>query len=91
MQPWRWYVYIIECEDGTYYTGMTWNMPNRWEQHLSLMGSKYTAKHKPKKVVYVEEHEELDTARYREKQIKDWSQAKKRKLISGEWGKEWTK
>jgi putative endonuclease len=91
MQPWRWYVYIIECEDGTYYTGMTWNPANRWEQHISLMGSKYTSKHKPKKMVYVEEHEDIETARYREKQIKDWSQLKKRKLISGEWGKEWTK
>ena len=91
MQPWRWYVYIIECEDGTYYTGMTWNPSNRWEQHVSLMGSKYTSKHKPKKMVYIEEHEEFDTARYREKEIKDWSRAKKQKLISGEWGKEWLK
>lgn len=91
MPSWRWYVYIIECEDGTYYTGMTWDVSRRWEQHLSRMGSKYTAKHKPKSVVYVEEHEDIDTARYREKQIKDWSQTKKKKLISGEWGRDWTK
>jgi predicted GIY-YIG superfamily endonuclease len=89
MSRWKWYVYIIECEDGTYYTGLTWKPPNRWEQHLSLIGSKYTRRHKPKELVYQEEHANLEEARKREKQIKDWSQKKKRKLINGKWGKEW--
>lgn len=84
---WKWYVYIIECKDGTYYTGLTWKPDLRWTQHLSGLGSKYTGKHKPKGLVYLEEYEDFNTARTREKQIKDWSQTKKRKLISGEWGK----
>lgn len=88
MPDWRWYVYIIECADGTYYTGMTWNLTNRWEQHLSGEGSRYTKEHKPKKMVYSEEFEDFEAARMREIQIKDWNQAKKRKLISGEWGSE---
>ncbi len=46
-------------------------------------------KHGFKKVVYLEEHEDLEVARIRERQIKGWSQAKKRKLISGEWKKDW--
>ena len=86
---WKWYVYIIECEDNTYYTGLTWNPDLRWSQHLSGLGSKYTAKHKPKKLAYLEEHDDLEVARAREKQIKDWSQAKKKKLISGEWTRPW--
>lgn len=86
---WHWYVYIIECLDSTYYTGMTWNMTNRLEQHISRLGSKYTATHGVKRLVYYEEFNNLAVARKREKQIKDWSKDKKRKLISGEWGKEW--
>ena len=88
-QQWHWYVYIIECLDGTYYTGMTWNIANRLDQHISKLGSKYTAKHGVKKLVYYEEHNDLEGARIRELQIKNWSQSKKLKLISGEWEKEW--
>jgi len=86
-EPWKWYVYIIECKDGTYYTGMTWNAGLRWTQHLSGLGSKYTAKHGVKKLAYLEEYENFDEARKREKQIKDWNQEKKRKLINGVWTK----
>ncbi len=84
---WKWYVYIIECHDGSYYTGMTWSPDRRWMQHLDGLGSKYTEKHKPKAVVYLEEYEDLEEARHREKQIKGWSREKKLKLVSGEWAK----
>ena len=46
--------------------GLTWNPPTRWEQHLSLFGSRYTKEHKPKKLVYLEEHDNLEEARKRE-------------------------
>lgn len=59
----------------------------RWTQHLSRLGSKYTAKKKPEKLVYLEEYEDLQMARRREKQIKGWTRIKKEKLIKGEWGK----
>ncbi|OGH19837.1 MAG: hypothetical protein A3D74_02260 [Candidatus Levybacteria bacterium RIFCSPHIGHO2_02_FULL_37_13] len=88
-KQWKWYVYIIECKDGAYYTGLTWNIVNRIEQHVSRLGSKYTAKHGVKKLAYYEEHEDLEVARNRERQVKDWSQKKKRILISGEWKKDW--
>ena len=89
MDKWKWFVYVIECMDDSYYTGCTWNISNRLEQHVSSLGSEYTKKHGVKKLVYCEEHEDLETARKRERQIKDWSQEKKKKLISGEWSKEW--
>ena len=88
-KSWHWYVYIIECSDSTYYTGVTWNPKIRYEQHLSKFGSKYTAKHGIKKLVYLEEHTDLEVARNRERQIKSWSQMKKRKLINGELTKDW--
>lgn len=81
MKQWKWYVYIIECLDGTYYTGMTWKPEVRFEQHLSRLGGKYTAKHGVKALVYYEEHTDFQDARLREKQIKGWSQKKKREIL----------
>ena len=86
-QSWKWYVYIIECIDGFYYTGMTWKPDLRRIQHLSGFGSEFTSRHKPKEVVYLEEYDNLEEARRREKQIKGWTRNKKEKLIKGEWGK----
>lgn len=88
-EDWKWFVYIIECLDGTFYTGCSWNVGHKLTQHLSGLGSKYTAKHGVKKLVYYEEHNDLEDARKRETQIKNWSQAKKRKLIAGEWKNDW--
>lgn len=84
---WKWFVYILECVDRSYYTGMTWQADTRWTQHLSGLGSKYTEKHKPKRVAYLEEYDNLEEARLREKQIKGWTRQKKEKLINGEWSK----
>jgi putative endonuclease len=87
MIQWKWFVYILDCKDKSYYTGLTWKPDSRWIQHLSGFGSKYTKKHKPKRIVYLEEYENLEQARLREKQIKGWTRKKKEKLINGEWGR----
>lgn len=89
MKQWKWYVYILECLDGSYYTGMTWKPEVRYEQHLSKLGGKYTAEHGVKRLAYLEEHTDLEVARKREQQIKDWNRVKKEKLINGEWKKDW--
>ena len=85
--PWKWYVYILECLDGSYYTGLTWRADLRYDQHLSGFGGKYTAEHGVKQLAYLEKFENLDEARQREKQVKGWTRKKKEKLITGEWGK----
>jgi putative endonuclease len=84
---WKWYVYILECDDKSYYTGLTWKPDARWTQHLAGLGSGYTASHKPKRVAYLEEYENLEEARRRERQIKGWKREKKKKLIEGKWGR----
>ncbi len=89
MGQWKWYVYILECKDGSYYTGLTWNLALRWEQHISGRGSHYTSEHPPKKIAYTEEYDDLYQARLREKQIKGWTREKKEKLIHGEWKRYW--
>ena len=86
---WKWYVYILECLDGSFYTGRTWDPNIRYEQHLSGFGGKYTKKHPVKRLAYLEEHEDFEVAKTREKQIQGWTREKKLKLINGKWGKDW--
>jgi putative endonuclease len=89
MNTWKWFVYIIQCLDGTYYTGRTWDISLREEQHKLGKGSKYTIKHGFKDLVYWEEFESFESAQKREKQIKKWSQEKKQNLIKGKWKRDW--
>ena len=42
-----WYLYLIECVDGSYYTGVTTNVGRRFEQHMKGVGARYTRSHKP--------------------------------------------
>lgn len=81
------YMYILECADGSYYTGSTIDLELRLEQHDSGEGSNHTKKHLPVKLVYFEEYERIDTAFYREKQVQGWSRKKKEALIKGEYEK----
>lgn len=80
-KQWKWYVYIVVCLDGFYYTGLTWNIEERMEQHRSGKGSRFTEKHGFKKLVYIEEFTDLIEARNREKQVKDFSRIKKEALF----------
>lgn len=81
IKQWKWYVYILECADGFYYTGVTWDMEKRMEQHKSGMGSRFTAKHGFKRLCYTEEFTDLNQAREREHQLKDFSRKKKELLF----------
>lgn len=84
---WKWYVYILKCNDNSYYVGMTWKPEIRLDQHLSGFGGAYTRKNGAKSLEYLEEFEDIEEAKMREKQIKGWTRVKKEKLISGKWGK----
>jgi putative endonuclease len=74
-------MYILECADGTYYTGSTIDLERRFEQHQNGEGANYTKKRIPVKLVYVEKFNRIDEAFYREKQVQGWSRAKKEALI----------
>jgi len=80
MKKWKWFVYIIECKDGFYYTGITYNLEKRLEQHQVSNGSRFTSKHGFKELKYFEEFNDLIQAREREYQIKDFSRKKKEAL-----------
>ena len=77
------YLYILECSDGTYYTGSTKDIELRLQQHQAGEGSSYTKRRLPVKPIYVEEFPRVDEAFYREKQAQGWSRKKKEALIEG--------
>ncbi|NOY79037.1 MAG: GIY-YIG nuclease family protein [Calditrichaeota bacterium] len=74
-------MYILECADGTYYTGSTKDLERRLWEHQNSIGANYTKKRLPVKLVYYEEYNRIDEAFYREKQVQGWSRKKKRALI----------
>jgi len=77
------YVYIIECADGLYYTGHTDDIGARFEQHVRSNIKCYTASRKPLKLVYVATFSEQDQAKKTERQIKGWSRVKKTSIDRG--------
>jgi len=77
------YMYILECSDGSYYTGSTTNLELRLQQHQSGEGANHTKKRLPVTLVYYEEYSRIDDAFYREKQVQGWSRKKKEALING--------
>lgn len=76
------FMYILECADGSYYTGSTKDLELRLQQHQNGEGANHTKKRLPVKLVYVEEFQRIDEAFYREKQVQGWSRKKKEALIN---------
>lgn len=76
-------MYILECADGSYYTGSTKWLDLRLAQHQNGEGARHTKKHLPVTLIYFEEYPRIDTAFYREKQIQGWSRKKKEALVRG--------
>ena len=75
------YTYILQCSDGTYYTGWTNDLEKRVAAHNDGTGSKYTRARRPVKLVYCEEFETKQEAMRREWEIKQMRRAEKQKLI----------
>ncbi len=80
------YCYIVECSDGTYYTGWTTDPEQRLKTHNAGRGAKYTRTRRPVKLVYVEEQPDRTSAMKRERAIKMMTREKKGKLIGTEPG-----
>ncbi|MBI1407741.1 MAG: GIY-YIG nuclease family protein [Caulobacter sp.] len=77
------WVYILECADGSYYTGCTTHIDQRIPQHQSGEYGGYTSTRLPVKVVHVTECQTVLDAIDAERKIKRWSRAKKQALIDG--------
>ena len=79
--PW---MYILQCADGSYYVGSTWNLKKRIWEHNQGLGAKYTSRRLPVKLVFSEEFKSIADAYRREKQVQGWSRAKREALIRGD-------
>ena len=80
--PKEYFVYILLCNDNTYYVGVTNDYSRRFEQHVNGVSKKsYTYPRRPLELVFIETFNDIKQAIAREKQIKKWSQAKKKALI----------
>lgn len=79
------YVYIVECKDGSFYTGLTNDLVRRFTEHCEgTYLTCYTFKRRPLILKYYETIPFSLEAEQREKQIKGWSKAKKLALINGD-------
>ena len=76
------YVYILLCKDGSYYTGYAKDLKRRVEQHKKRQGARYTKMHEPEKIVYVEEFGSRSEAMKKEREIKSLSHSKKQRLAN---------
>ncbi|MCW4045624.1 MAG: GIY-YIG nuclease family protein [Candidatus Bathyarchaeota archaeon] len=76
------YVYVILCVDGSFYTGYTKNIDARIRLHESGKGARYTKMHKPQKVAYIELFSSRAEAMKREKQIKKLTHQQKLHLVN---------
>jgi putative endonuclease len=76
------FVYIVECADGSLYTGWALDVEQRVKVHNTGRGARYTRLHGPVKLVYAEEQPDRTAAMKRELEIKRWPRARKLKLIS---------
>jgi putative endonuclease len=77
----RFFIYIVQCRNGTYYTGYTKNLEERVSLHNSGNGAKYLRGKLPVKMVYAKEYRYYKNALRAERRIKKLTRAQKLKLI----------
>lgn len=76
-----WSVYIIECCDGSLYTGITTDVERRFRQHLAGTGAKYFRSKQPLRIVYTESEHDRATASRREAEIKRMARVEKLAML----------
>jgi len=80
------YVYILQCSDNSFYTGVTNDIEKRFYEHQEgLIEGCYTHNKRPAKLMHVEEFADILEAINREKQIKGWTREKKKALYNGDY------
>jgi len=77
------FMYILQCADGSYYVGHTDDLEARMVQHHSGLGSAHTRRHLPVTLVWHQEFESRLEALEMERRVKGWRREKKEALIEG--------
>jgi len=78
-------MYILRCADGSTYVGSTWDLERRLVEHQTGLGGDFTSKRLPVELAYSAEFERVEDAWRWEKQVQNWSRAKREALIAGDW------
>jgi len=79
-------VYVLQCSDGSYYTGVTNDLERRvWEHEVGFNETCYTFNKRPLTLKYYEVTNDIKQAIEREKQIKGWSRKKKEAIFKEDW------
>lgn len=79
------WVYILRCNDNSYYTGHTENLEKRISEHAAGEVKGYTSSRFPVKLVFFEEFPTRYEALAAERRIKGWSRKKKEAMMRGDW------
>ena len=82
------WVYILECADGSFYTGLTKQAGPEarvWEHNSKAYPNAYTSKRLPVKLAFAEFYDSITAAIEAERRIKGWSRAKKIAMMKGDW------
>ena len=79
------WMYMLECVDGSYYVGHTEDLEFRLAQHQAGTFGGYTRKRRPLRLVHSEVFGSRIEALEAERKVKGWSRAKKQALIAGDW------
>ena len=74
------FVYMLECRNGAYYVGITTDLEERLDDHREGRGARYTWRHRPVRLVRVEEFPSKIQAARRERRLKGLSRVRKREL-----------
>lgn len=77
-----WFVYILKCSDGSFYTGATNNLEKRFLEHKIGKGGRYTRSHKVIRIIYSEKFSLKSEALKKEAEIKSWNRLAKIKNLN---------
>lgn len=78
----EWFCYILECEDGSLYTGLTNDPARRWRDHVAGRAARYTRTHRPRRLAYLESQDGRGAATRRERALKRLKRPAKLALIA---------
>jgi len=78
----QYFVYVLECKDGSLYTGITTDIVRRLAEHQDGIGSRFTRAKGAERIIYSEEQPDRSMASKREAEIKKWPRAKKLALAT---------
>jgi putative endonuclease len=79
----KWFLYVLQCSDGSYYTGVTTDLNRRLKEHnTSKRGAKYTKTRRPVEIIYSLEYEDRSSAQKFEHRFKQLTRKQKEEVIN---------